>query len=68
VYASTNLTHPMTHPHTFVDSGGTGRFLKEYEALPEVQTLRKREGRKTRGVPAATAAALARLGVALCVR
>lgn len=53
-------------PHTLLrNSGGTGRFLKEYEALPEVQTLRTREGRKTRGVPAATAAALARLGVAL---
>lgn len=41
--------------------------MKDFGALLEVQTLRKREGRKTRGVPAATVAALARIGVTLYV-
>lgn len=61
---------PQPHTHTSsmtMDSGGTGRFLKDFEALPEVQALRKREGRKTRGVPAAAVAALARIGVTLYV-
>ena len=48
--------------NTTTTSGGTGRFLREYEAVPEVQALRARGRRKQRGVAAATAKALASLG------